>query len=85
MLENGEMSVEIPAWDGVSRQFAELWRMQKDDHSAVCSVWTHPDGGELRLTVDGKLQRVEATHHLFALPIMALGWKERWHSLKGWR
>jgi hypothetical protein len=38
------ISAEIPAWDGVLRQVAELWRMQKDDHSAVCSVWTRPEG-----------------------------------------
>jgi len=65
--------------------WAELWRMQKDGHAAVCSVWTHPDGGELRLTVDGKLRQSEATPYLYTLPIVALAWKERWHWLKGWR
>jgi hypothetical protein len=59
--------------------------MRKDGQLAVCSLWTHRDGGELRLTVDGKLQLVEATHHVFVLSTVALAWQERWHGLKGWR
>jgi hypothetical protein len=85
MLQNDGQPLKIPAWDGVSRQVAELWRMQKNGQSAICSIWTHPEGGELRLTVDGRLRQVDVTHHLFALPIVALAWKERWHWLKGWR
>jgi hypothetical protein len=37
------------------------------------------------LTVDGRLRHAEATRYLFALPIVALGWKERWRWIKGWR
>jgi hypothetical protein len=33
-------------------------------------------GGELRLTVDRKLQQAEAIHHLFVLPIVGFAWKE---------
>jgi hypothetical protein len=49
------------------------------------SLWTNPEGAELRLTVDGKMQLTEVSHHFFALPIVALAWKERWHWIKGWR
>ena len=79
------MSIEIPPWSGVPRSFAELWRMHKGDDVAVCAVWTHPDGAELRLTVNGEIQQTDATHHVFALSTVALAWKERWHWMKGWR
>jgi hypothetical protein len=83
MLHYDNMSIEIPEWTG--REVAELWRMQKNAHVAVCSFWTNPEGAELRLTVDGQVQRTEVSHHLFALPIVALAWKERYHWIKGWR
>ena len=85
MVDFDGKHIVIPSWDGVSRQVAEVWRMRKDAHSVVCSLWTHPEGGELRLTVDAKLQQAEATHHLFLLPTLALAWQERWHWIKGWR
>ena len=47
--------------------------------------WANPEGAELRLAVDGKMQLTEVSHHLFALPIVALGWRERYHWIKGWR
>ena len=84
-MEYDGQQIPVPRWDGQSRQVAELWRMQKGDHVAVCSVWTHPEGGELRLTVDGKLRQAEATHHVFALSTVALTWQEWWSWMKGWR
>jgi hypothetical protein len=85
MVDFDGRHIVIPSWDGVSRQVAEVWRMPKGGRSAVCSVWTHPEGAELRLTVDGKLQQMEATHHLFLLPTLALAWRERWQWTKGGR
>ena len=84
MLHYDNMSMEIPAWDGVRREIAELWRLQNHAHVAVCSLWTNPEGAELRLTVDGKVQLSDVSHHLFALPIVALAWRERYHWIKGW-
>ena len=54
---------------------------------ARCSMrrWANPEGAELRLTVDGKVQLTDVSHHLFALPIVALAWRERDHWIKGWR
>jgi hypothetical protein len=34
--------------------------------------------------VDGKLRASDATHHTWALPIIALAWKERPQWLQGW-
>jgi hypothetical protein len=85
MLHYGDMSIEIPAWTGIPQYVAELWRMHKGDDVAVCAVWTHPDGAQLRLTVNGAIKQTDATHHVFALSTVALAWQERWHWMKGWR
>jgi hypothetical protein len=44
MVDFDGKHIAIPSWEGVSRQVAEVWRLEKDAHSAVCSVWTHPMG-----------------------------------------
>ena len=41
------------------------------------ALWTNPEGAELRLTVDGKVQLTDVSHHLFALPVVALAWREK--------
>ena len=85
MLHYDNMSIEIPEWDGVRREVAELWRLQRNTHAAVCSLWTNPEAAELRLTVDGQVLLTEVSDHLFALPIVALAWRERYHWIKGWQ
>ena len=54
MIHYHNMSIKIPAWDGGRREVSELWRMQENAHVAVCSLWTNPEGGEIRLTIDGR-------------------------------
>jgi hypothetical protein len=58
---------------------------RRTHHVAVCSLWTNPEGAELRFTVDGQAQLTEVSHHFFAVPIVALAWRERYHWVKGWR
>ena len=48
MLHYDNVSIEIPEWDGVRREVAELCRLQNNAHIAVCSLWTNPEGAELR-------------------------------------
>ena len=67
MLHYDDMSIEIPPWSGVPRDVAELWRMHKGDDVAVFAVWTHPDGAQLRLTVNGEIKPTDATYHVFAV------------------
>lgn len=50
---------------------------------AVCHLWTHPSGGEARLTVDGEWHRGEAGRDGLALVDVALGWKQQFQA-KGW-
>ena len=45
--------------------------------------WGNPEGAELRLTVDGEVQLTDVSHHLFALTIVALAWRERYHQGMG--
>ena len=47
--------VNVPPWFGVAREVAECWTLRKGTRVAICHLWTHPKGGEARLTVDGNL------------------------------
>ena len=60
-------SIGIPRWDGHAYEVGEAWRLTKDWRVAVCALWTHPKGGEVRVTIDGEWQRGEARNDgLFA-------------------
>jgi hypothetical protein len=85
MIHYEDMSFTIPEWDGARREIAELWRMHKGEQTAICSIWTNHEGAELRLTIDGQVALREVSHHHFALPIVALAWRERYGWIKGWR
>jgi hypothetical protein len=81
MTENAE--INVPQWDGRPREVGEVWRLHKDQHVAACSLWTHPKGGEARVTVDGEWQRGEAGRDGLALMNLALEWKILFIE-KGW-
>jgi hypothetical protein len=36
MMQYDDRMITIPIWDGVPRNIAELWRMQKGLQAAVC-------------------------------------------------
>jgi hypothetical protein len=55
MSEN--VSIRIPPWDGHAREVGEVWRLTKGARVVVCALWTDPNGGEARITVDGEWQR----------------------------
>ncbi len=75
-------SINVPEWDGRAREAGEVWRLRKGSRVAVCALWTHPKGGEARITVDGEWQRGEAGRGL-ALVDLALEWKQQF-QVKGW-
>ena len=56
----------------------------KGSHLAVYFLWTHPKGGEARLTVDGEWHRGEAGRDGPALVDLALDWRTQF-ELRGWR
>jgi len=53
-------SINLPEWDGQAREAGEVWTLRKGTRVATCHLWTHPNGGEIRLTVDGEWNRGEA-------------------------
>jgi hypothetical protein len=82
-MEHGA-SINVPPFDGTPKQAAEVWRLQKGDRNAVCTLWTHPIGCEARVTVDGDLQRSEAGRNGLLVVELALDWRERFRE-KDWR
>lgn len=50
--QNANASVNIPNWDGTPREAGEVWTLRKGSRVATCHLWTHPKGGEAKLTVD---------------------------------
>lgn len=76
-------SINVPEWDGRARQVSELWTLRKGSRVAVCAIWTHPKGGEARLTVDGEWHRGEALSDGLALVDLALEWRKQFEA-KGW-
>jgi hypothetical protein len=50
-----------PVWGGTPIKGGNMWTVRKAEgntaHVAVCELWTHIFGWELRLLVDGDLQR----------------------------
>ena len=76
--------INIPAWDGTMREVAEVFRLRKDQRTAVCTLVTHPIGGEVRVTVGRELLRSEAARDGLTLVNAALAWKQQFID-NGWR
>ena len=79
-----EPIINIPVWDGTMRDVAEVFRLQKDQRTAVCTLVTHPIGGKVRVMVDGELVRGEARRVGLELVDRGLEWKQQFQE-KGWR
>jgi hypothetical protein len=75
--------IRIPQWGGRARNVGDVWRLSKGPRVAVCAFWTHPTGGEARITVDGEFQRSEARRDGLALLDLVLEWKRQFTE-KGW-
>jgi len=76
--------IEIPEWDGRAKEAGEVWRLRKGKKEAVCTLWTHPNGGEVRLKVGPELWRFESRGDAATATELALEWK--WQFLdKGWK
>ena len=77
-------SINVPPWNGEAREAFEVWRLRKGSRLAVCTVWTHPIGGEARVTVDGEWLRGEARVYGLELVDLALAWKQQFQE-KAWQ
>jgi hypothetical protein len=54
--------INFVPWDGSARECATLFELRKGTRRAICKLWNHPIGGELRCEVDGELLRSQAGH-----------------------
>jgi hypothetical protein len=50
-------SFNPPEWRGHAVLMGELWRLTKGNRVAVCSLWNHPIGAEVRCDVDGEMRQ----------------------------
>jgi hypothetical protein len=81
MTEQGP--INIPQYYDRPREAGEVWTLRKGARVAIYHLWTHPMGGEARLTVDGEWNRGEAGRGGLALVELALAWKAQLVE-KGW-
>lgn len=76
-------ATNVPLSDGTPREAGEVRTLRKGGHVATCHLWTHPKGGEARLTIDGEWHRGSAAVDGRTLPEVALEWREQL-SARGW-
>jgi hypothetical protein len=76
--------VTIPEWNGAPKDAGEVWTLTKGQRIARCSLFTHPKGAEVRLTVDGEWHRGEALSDGLALVDLALEWRQQFEQ-RGWK
>lgn len=74
---------EMPEWDGRPREAGEVWRLRKGSWKAECTLWTHPIGAEVRVSVEGELLRCQAGRDRVALIDLGRVWNRRFVQ-KGW-
>jgi hypothetical protein len=79
-----ENAINIPSFYDHPRETGEVWTLRKAGRLATCHLWTHPMGGEARITVDGQWQRGEVGRDGLALVELALNWKAQFIE-KGWK
>lgn len=71
------------AWDGTPCELAEWWSLKKGQRRAVCRMFTHVFGHELRLEVSREL----AASEVCRTDEEILSCQERWRQAleaKGW-
>jgi hypothetical protein len=43
-----------PPWNGAPILIGTLWTLHKGERRALCTVWNHPSGAELRVDIEGR-------------------------------
>jgi len=77
-------SFNPPEWRGHAVLIGEHWKLTKGNRVAVCSLWNHPIGAEVRCDVDGEMRQTKAAgRDYLALLDEADAWKAQFQE-KGW-
>jgi hypothetical protein len=61
----------------------EFWKLTKGASVAVCALWDHPLGAEVRCDVDGEMRRTKASRELGQLLDASDEWQKAFEE-KGW-
>jgi hypothetical protein len=64
-----------PEWRGTPVKIADFWTLTKGKRTAVCVLWNHPVGAEMRLDVDGEMTQTKASRDLGQLLDASDAWK----------
>jgi hypothetical protein len=78
-----EPVLKLGRWNGTAIDIGELWTLLKGKRAASCHFWTHPKGGEARLTVDGEWHRGSTAVDGLTLLDVSLEWQKQFEA-KGW-
>ena len=77
------MTNQLPPWSGTPRDMGDIWMLTKGTSVAVCRMWTHSTGGEVRLEVDGEMVRSQAGSEWKPLVVLAMDWRDQFMKT-GW-
>lgn len=77
-------SFNRPAWTGTPELIAELWTLHKGKRTAVCALWSHSDGAELRLDVEGRESTTLVSEEVAQLLDVAVAWNNELKAKSGW-
>jgi hypothetical protein len=83
LSDSSKYSLIPPEWRGHAVKLGEMWRLTKANHVAVCTLFTHPIGWEIRCDVDGDMRQTQAGRGLVALLDESDKWKQAFLE-KGW-
>jgi hypothetical protein len=72
-----------PEWRGSPERIFEFWKLTKGASVAVCALWDHPLGAEVRCDVDGEMRRTKASRELGQLLDASDEWQKAFEE-KGW-
>ena len=61
----------------------EFWTLTKSKRRAVCVLWNHPLGAEMRLDVDGEMTQTKASRDFTELLDASDAWRAAFLE-KGW-
>jgi hypothetical protein len=78
-------SFSPPPWTGEPKLIAELWTLYKWPRRALCTLWNHPDGAELRLDVEGRDSTTYADSDIERLVTIAEDWRKELIESVGWK
>ena len=83
MTERPRIPFYPPEWRGTPVTLGEHWRLTKGKRKAICVLWNHPVGAEMRLDVDGELMRSKASRDFGELLDADDEWRKAFEE-KGW-